>query len=90
MTVPLVAPVPAHVWAVMPSYDDAPKRSLVEELLDQVGGLTIVDDGSNPRVARELQRIAAASEVELVRHRKRRGKGCSAPHRHRGGTGAAT
>jgi glycosyltransferase involved in cell wall biosynthesis len=77
MTLPLVALVPRHVWAVMPSYDDVPERSLIEELLDQVAGLTIVDDGSNPRVARELQRIAAASGVELVRHRKRRGKGAA-------------
>jgi glycosyltransferase involved in cell wall biosynthesis len=61
----------------MPSYDDVPERSLVKELLGQVEGLTIVDDGSNPRVARELQRIATDPGVELVRHRKRRGKGAA-------------
>jgi glycosyltransferase involved in cell wall biosynthesis len=77
VTGPHGAPVPTRVWAVMPSYDDVPERSLVEELLGQVEGLTIVDDGSNPRVARELQRIATDLGVELVRHRKRRGKGAA-------------
>jgi glycosyltransferase involved in cell wall biosynthesis len=77
VTVAPIALVPTRVWAVMPSYDDVPVRSLVEELLGQVEGLTIVDDGSNPRVARELQRIAADSAVELVRHRERRGKGAA-------------
>jgi len=74
-----VAPVAVsrHVWSVMPSYDDVPERSLIEELLGHVGGVTIVDDGSNPRVAGELQRIATKSGVELVRHRKRRGKGAA-------------
>jgi glycosyltransferase involved in cell wall biosynthesis len=65
------------VWAVMPSYDDIPERSLVDELLDHVDGLIIADDGSNPRVARELERIATQSAVELVRHRQRRGKGAA-------------
>jgi glycosyltransferase involved in cell wall biosynthesis len=77
VTGPHGAPVPTRVWAVMPSYDDVPERSLVKELLGQVEGLTIVDDGSNPRVARELQRIATDLGVELVRHRKRRGKGAA-------------
>jgi glycosyltransferase involved in cell wall biosynthesis len=77
VTGPHGAPAPTRVWAVMPSYDDVPERSLVKELLGQVEGLTIVDDGSNPRVARELQRIARDSGVELVRHRKRRGKGAA-------------
>jgi len=77
VTGPHGAPAPTRVWAVMPSYDDVPERSLVKELLGQVEGLTIVDDGSKPRVARELQRIATDSGVELVRHRKRRGKGAA-------------
>jgi glycosyltransferase involved in cell wall biosynthesis len=71
------AHLPTRVWAVMPSYDDVPERSLIEELLGQVVGLTVVDDGSNPRVADELQRIADDSGAELVRHRERRGKGAA-------------
>jgi hypothetical protein len=59
---------PMRVWAVMPSYDDVPEPSLVEELLGHVGGLIIVDDGSRPRVAGELRRIATHSGVELVQH----------------------
>lgn len=85
MTVAPAALDPTRVWAVMPSYDDVPERSLVEELLGQVGGLIIVDDGSDPRVAGELQRIATQSRVELVRHRERRGKGAAL----RTGIGAA-
>jgi hypothetical protein len=77
VTVARVAPMPTRVRAVMPSYDDVPERSLVEELLGRVEGLTIVDDGSNPRVARELQRIAAEWGAQLLRHRKRRGKGAA-------------
>jgi glycosyltransferase involved in cell wall biosynthesis len=61
----------------MPSYDDIPERSLVDELLDHVDGLVIADDGSSPRVARELERIASRAGVELVRHRQRRGKGAA-------------
>jgi glycosyltransferase involved in cell wall biosynthesis len=76
MTITPLAPV-ARVWAVMPSYDDVPERSLVDELLDHVDGLIIVDDGSNPRVARELEQIATQARVELVRHRQRRGKGAA-------------
>ncbi len=72
-----VALDPMRIWAVMPSYDDVPEWSLIQELLGHVHGLTIVDDGSNPRVAGELQRIATQSGVELVRHRERRGKGAA-------------
>jgi glycosyltransferase involved in cell wall biosynthesis len=85
VTVPRVALDPTRVWAVMPSYDDVPERSLIEELLGHVGGLIIVDDGSNPRVAGELQRVATQSGVELVRHRERHGKGAAL----RTGIGAA-
>jgi len=69
--------IPTRVWAVMPSYDDIPERSLIQGLLGQVGGVTIVDDGSNPRVAHELRRIATETGVELVRHQERRGKGAA-------------
>jgi glycosyltransferase involved in cell wall biosynthesis len=61
----------------MPSYDDVPPPSLIDELLDHVEGLVVVDDGSNPRVARELERIATQRTVELVRHPQRRGKGAA-------------
>jgi glycosyltransferase involved in cell wall biosynthesis len=77
VTVPHGALVPTRVWAVMPSYEDVPQRSFVEELLSQVGGLTIVDDGSNPRVAGKLQQLAVDLGQDLVRHRKRRGKGAA-------------
>ena len=43
-------------------------------MLDNVGGLTIVDDGSDPDTARELDRISEELGVELVRlpeHRER-------------------
>jgi glycosyltransferase involved in cell wall biosynthesis len=76
MTITSLAPV-ARIWAVIPSYDDVPERSLVGELLGHVDGLIIVDDGSNPRVARELEQIATEARVELVRHRQRRGKGAA-------------
>jgi glycosyltransferase involved in cell wall biosynthesis len=77
VTVPPVALMPTRVWAVMPSHNDVPDRSLVEKLLGQIGGLTIVDDGSNPRVADELQRIAADVRADLVRHAERGGKGAA-------------
>ena len=76
MTIAPVAPMP-RVWAVMPSYDDIPERALVDVLLDHVDGLVIADDGSNPHVARELERIATQAAVELVRHHQRRGKGAA-------------
>ncbi|MFL5971099.1 MAG: glycosyltransferase family 2 protein [Gaiellaceae bacterium] len=85
MTVLPVPLDPTRLWAVMPSYDDVPERSLVEELLGHVGGLIIVDDGSHPRVASELRRIATQTGVELVRHGDRRGKGAAL----RTGIGAA-
>jgi glycosyltransferase involved in cell wall biosynthesis len=72
-----VSPVPTRIWAVMPSYDDVPERSFIEELLGHVGGLIIVDDGSNQRVGGELQQIASRPGVELVQHRERRGKGAA-------------
>jgi membrane-associated phospholipid phosphatase/MFS family permease len=66
-----------QVWAVMPSHDDVPDRSLVREVLARVRGLTIVDDGSNPGAARELRRIAAESGAQLLRLAERRGKGAA-------------
>jgi membrane-associated phospholipid phosphatase/predicted MFS family arabinose efflux permease len=68
---------PQRVWAVMPSHDDVPEASLVRQVLAQVRGLTIVDDGSDPRVARELERIADDPRVQLVRVPERQGKGAA-------------
>jgi membrane-associated phospholipid phosphatase len=66
-----------RVWAVMPTHDVIPDRSLVEELLRHVRGLTIVDDGSHRRVALELDRVAAEFGAKLVRLPERRGKGAA-------------
>jgi Glycosyl transferase family 2 len=74
---PPVSVVPDRVWAVMPSHGDIPDRSLVAELLRNVGGLTIVDDGSDRGTALGLDRIAAEFGAELVRLPDRRGKGAA-------------
>jgi membrane-associated phospholipid phosphatase/predicted MFS family arabinose efflux permease len=68
---------PERVRAVMPSHDDVPDPAIVQDILARVGGLTIVDDGSNPDAARELDRIAAEPRVDLVRLPERRGKGAA-------------
>ena len=70
-----VAVDPGAVVAVMPSYGDVPERALVDEVLAEVGGLVLVDDGSDAEVARRLDAIAAASGADLVRLPERRGKG---------------
>jgi membrane-associated phospholipid phosphatase len=74
---PPVTIVRDRVRAVMPSHGDIPDRSLIAELLRNVGGLTIVDDGSDRRVALELDRIAAEFGAELVRLPARQGKGAA-------------
>ncbi|HEX2496256.1 MAG TPA: MFS transporter [Gaiellaceae bacterium] len=66
-----------NTHAVMPSHGDVPDRKLVEAVLDNVGGLTIVDDGSDPDTARELDRITEELGVELVRLPEHRGKGAA-------------
>ncbi len=66
-----------RIRAVMPSHGDVPDRALVAELLGSVGGLTIVDDGSDRDTARELDRIADEFGAELVRLPERRGKGAA-------------
>jgi membrane-associated phospholipid phosphatase/predicted MFS family arabinose efflux permease len=68
---------PEQVRAVMPSHDDVPDPAIVADVLARVGGLTIVDDGSNPATAGELDRLAAAPNVDLVRLPERRGKGAA-------------
>jgi hypothetical protein len=64
-----------EVAAVMPSYGDVPTRELVEGVLEHVGALVLVDDGSEPPVARALDALASADGVELVRLPRRQGKG---------------
>jgi MFS family permease len=66
---------PSTVVAIMPSYDDVPEPALVDEVLRHTGGLVIVDDGSRPEVARQLDELATAAGADLVRLPARRGKG---------------
>ena len=68
---------PDNTHAVMPSHGDVPDRRLVEEVLENVGGLTIVDDGSDPDTACKLDRISEELGVELVRLPEHRGKGAA-------------
>jgi MFS family permease len=63
------------VVAIMPSHEDVPERALVDEVRQHVGSLVIVDDGSSPAVAEELDRIAEEAGAELVRLSERGGKG---------------
>jgi membrane-associated phospholipid phosphatase len=63
------------VFAVMPSYGDVPEPAHVRAVLTQVAGLVIVDDGSEPAVARELDAIAEETGAELVRLPQQSGKG---------------
>jgi dolichol-phosphate mannosyltransferase len=63
------------VVAVMPSYNDVPERALVREVLEHVDSLVIVDDGSDPAVARALDALASEPRVDLVRLPQRGGKG---------------
>jgi dolichol-phosphate mannosyltransferase len=73
---PSADPLPAEVVAaVMPSYNDVPTRGLVEGVLAHVGRLVLVDDGSDPTVGLELDRIAAAVGAEVVHRDERGGKG---------------
>ena len=63
--------------AVMPSYNDVPSPALVEATLEHVDRLVLVDDGSDPEIARALDAVAAGDRrrVELVRLPLRAGKG---------------
>ena len=73
---PAADPLPVNaIVAVMPSYNDVPTRGLVEGVLEHVGHLVLVNDGSDPSVARELDRIAAAVGAEVVHRTERGGKG---------------
>jgi glycosyltransferase involved in cell wall biosynthesis len=48
---------------------------LVRAVLEHVDALVLVDDGSEPGVARELETLAAETGIDLVRMTERRGKG---------------
>jgi glycosyltransferase involved in cell wall biosynthesis len=68
---------PEDVWAIMPSHGEVPDRVLLEEVLKHVAGLTIVDDGSEEVVARDLEALATEFDATLVRLPERRGKGAA-------------
>ena len=68
---------PQTVWAIMPNHGEVPKRSLIEEVLRHVAGLTIVDDGSEETVARGVESLARTLGAGFVRLPVRQGK---APH----------
>jgi hypothetical protein len=72
-----VDPLPddATLVAVMPSYNDVPSAALVESTLAAVDHLVIVDDGSDPEVARALDAYATAEGVEVLHLPRRGGKG---------------
>jgi MFS family permease len=74
-TLPSTRLEPDAVLAIMPSHDDVPDRRLVADVLRHVGGLVIVDDGSRPHVAAQLDEIARDAGAELVRMPRRSGKG---------------
>ncbi len=63
------------VVAVMPSYEDVPSEELLEGVRAQVGAIVLVDDGSSPAVARQLDAAAASVGATLVRQPARSGKG---------------
>ncbi len=61
--------------AVMPSHNDVPERALVRTVLEHVDSLVIVDDGSRPDVAEQLDALAEAFGAQLVRQPEQSGKG---------------
>lgn len=63
------------VAAVMPSHGDVPSPDLVAGVLEHVGALVVVDDGSDAEAAAGLDALAATAGVELVRLPRRGGKG---------------
>jgi glycosyltransferase involved in cell wall biosynthesis len=67
----------AAVVAVMPTHSRPPSSTLVADVLRRIGALVIVDDGSPAAAARELDRLASATGAELVRLRRRCGKGAA-------------
>jgi MFS family permease len=65
----------AVVVAVMPSHNDVPEPELLEGVRRHVDAVVLVDDGSDERVARKLDALAAEFELDLVRLPERSGKG---------------
>jgi MFS family permease len=61
--------------AVMPSHNDVPERALVRTVLEHVDSLVIVDDGSRPDVAEQLDALADEFGAQLVRQSEQGGKG---------------
>ena len=61
--------------AVMPSHNDVPEPALVRTVLEHVDSLVIVDDGSRPDVAEQLDALAEAFGAQLVRQPEQSGKG---------------
>jgi membrane-associated phospholipid phosphatase len=68
-------PEDASVVAVMPSHNDVPDHALVREVLEHVDELVLVDDGSRPDVAEQLDALAEEFGAELVRQPAQSGKG---------------
>ena len=64
-------PDDASVVAVMPSHNDVPDGTLVREVLAHVDRLVLVDDGSRPDVAEQLDALAGQFGAELVRQPSR-------------------
>jgi membrane-associated phospholipid phosphatase/predicted MFS family arabinose efflux permease len=64
-----------RVVAVMPSYDDVPQPALAQAVLEHVDELVLVDDGSSPAVAAQLDELADELGLTLVRLPERSGKG---------------
>jgi dolichol-phosphate mannosyltransferase len=65
----------ATLVAVMPSYNDVPSAALVESTLAGVDHLVIVDDGSDPDVARALDAYGTTAGVDVLHLPRRGGKG---------------
>ena len=63
------------VVAVMPSHNDVPERALVRTVLEHVDSLVLVDDGSRPDVAEQLDALAEEFGAQLVRQPEQSGKG---------------
>jgi len=61
--------------AVMPSHNDVPDRALVRQVLEHVDSLVLVDDGSRPDVAQQLDELAQEFGAQLIRQPVRSGKG---------------
>lgn len=64
-----------RVAAVIPCHRELPRPALVAEVRRQVGDVLLVDDGSPPAEALELERLARELETELLRLPRNSGKG---------------